>query len=80
MVFFMIKLFFFDSQLRLRPYQKQTIFFLSDKTQNNFFHHLFHLILCTPCQVLEVSPQLPGFFSMFFYKESYFMEYEDQNC
>ena len=28
---------------------KANNFFLGSKTQNNFFHHLFHLILHTPC-------------------------------
>ena len=35
---------FFDSQLKRK---KANIFFLSGKTQNKFFHHLFYLILRT---------------------------------
>ena len=51
--------FLFDTQLKrtifFRPYQKQTIFFLSGKTRNNFFHHLFHFILRTPCYYNKFS-------------------------
>ena len=65
---------FFDSQLKctifFRPYQKQTIFF-SAVNAKQFFSHLFHLILRTPVQVLDMSPHLPELSTMSFDKESY---------
>ena len=48
---------------------------LGGQIQNNFFHHLFKLILCT-LQVLEGSPHLHGLSTMIFDKESYCVEYE----
>ena len=54
----------------------------SSRTQNNniFFHHfLLHLILSTPFKFLEVSPNLPGLSTMIFEKESFCVEYVEQN-
>ena len=83
MVFLCDQTFFFDSQLKhtifFRPYQKQT-FFLSGRTQNNFFHHIFHLILCTLLEVLEVSPHLPGPSTVILVRKANCVEYVDQNC
>ena len=34
----------------------------------------------TPCEVPEMSPHLPELFTMFFYKESYCVEYVEQTA
>ena len=79
---FVTKLFLSTASLNLQLFSdptKSKQFFLSGSMQNNFFHHLFHLILCT-LQVLEVSPHLPGLSTVIFDKESYCVEYVEQNC
>ena len=70
---FVIKLFFSTPSLNVQFFSdciKSKQFFISGKTQNNFFNHLFHLILHAPCKVLEVSPHLPALFIIFLDKES----------
>ena len=75
---------FSDSKLKgtiifFRPYQKQTVLF-SAVEHKTIYYHIFHF---DPSHTILSSWAFTTFtwtFTLIFDKESYYVEYEEQNC